>query len=102
MGRGEWRGREADETEASVDRPFLAIEKLKPGPITVGGMEDNVGRMALRRGDGLEPQMEILGVVAAPVKTFRAAEPLLLAAPPEPALVRAQLEHRDLARLGVG
>ena len=66
------------------------------------GSPDDVDGLRLDRGDRLQPDVDVLGVVAAPVEPFGPAEPLLLAAPPELALVRAQLEHGDLVGLGVG
>ncbi len=79
---------------------MLVIELL-PGPVAVAGLEDDVGRPALDARHRLQAQLQVLGVVAAPVETFGAADPLLLAAAVQLALVRAQSEESNLVGIDV-
>ena len=94
--------RERLEAEVDVDLPLVLLVELQPGLVAVGGRKTTLAGLPSTLGHGLQAHLQVLGVVAAPVEAFGAAEPFVLAAAPEPALVRAQLEHGDLVGLGVG
>ena len=88
--------------ELRADFAFVLVEDFEPGLVAVGRPPDQVRRAVVDARDRLQPDFQVLGVVAAPVEAGRATEPLVLAAAVELAFVRAQLEHGDLVRLDVG
>ena len=87
--------------EVRVDLAFVLVVELQP----IASRSDGRNTMFVGRSSsdrlGFQANVQVLGVVAAPVEPFRAAEPFVLAAPPQLALVGAELEHGDLVGLGV-
>ena len=98
----ERRSRERLETEGLGDLAFVLVIQAEPRLVAVGRSPDEVRGAVVHGGDRLQSDVEVLGVVTTPVKPWGAAEPFLLARPPELALVRSQLKHGNLVRLHVG
>src|SRR5262249_55451332 len=97
----ERRRRECLLAELDADLSLVLVIELLPGAVAIGRVEDDIRRPALDARHRFQPNVEILRVVASPVKTRRAADPFVLAAAPELGLVRAELEARDLVGVDV-
>ncbi len=94
MSRDRRRG-ERQLAEIGVDLAFVLFVEPHPHLIAIAGPIDDIDRSIVDAGNGLQTNVAILGVVAAPIKAGRAAKPFVLAAAIKLGFVRAQLEHGD-------
>ena len=79
-----------------VDLAAILAVHLLPGQIAgLRDIGDVLGR-ALRIGQVLGADGEVLGIVVAPVEAGSVAEPFVLRAAPQPGMVGAKLVHGDL------
>ena len=95
------RGAEGEEPERFVDLAFVLLVHFLPFHIARFGHKGEVLWRAVRIGHILQPHIEILRVVAAPIESFCAAKPFVLRTSVQLRAISAQLEHGDLVRARV-
>ena len=64
-------------------------------------MKHHVHRRTKHTGHRFQPNLQVFGVIAAPVKALGATKPLLLARPPELLVLRTKLKHGDFVGIRI-
>ncbi len=93
--------RKARNANCSSIWPLMRLVEILPGQIANAGNVGNVVRSAFRIGVVFEANVEVLGVVVAPIEAGCSAEPFVLRTAPQFGLIGAQFVHGDLVVLGV-